>query len=139
MFRRNNNCVLILAIAAVLGIIVGVVAFNVVIPGIIIAIGVVLALTALILLLLSFIVLKVKGNENECLCSYIRCLGLGIVGTIITGIIALSITIATASVAIAILLGLLTAFALTTLLAFVGLIVCIAEKDCYKCVCDCKI
>ena len=136
MFRRNNNCILILAIAAILGIIVGVVAFNVTIPGIIIAIGVALAFTALILLLFSYVVTKVKGNENECLCNYARCLSLGIVGTIITGVIALSATIVTASVAIAILLGLLTAFALTTLLSFVGLILCIAEKDCFRCSCS---
>ncbi len=95
MFKRNNNCVLILAIAAVLGIIVGVVAFNVAIPGIIIAIGVALAFTALILLLLTGIVVKGKNNNNECLCNYTRCLSLGIVGTIITGVIALSITIVT--------------------------------------------
>ena len=53
MFKKDNNCIIILAIAAVLGIIVGVVAYNVAIPGIIIAISVALALTALILLLLS--------------------------------------------------------------------------------------
>ena len=136
MFKKDNNCILILAIAAVLGIIVGVVAYNVAIPGIIIAISVALALTALILLLLTGIVIKVKGNESECLCNYAKCLSLGIVGTIITGVIALSVTIVTASVAIAILLGLLTAFALTTLLSFVGLVLCIALKDCYRCSCN---
>ena len=136
MFRKDNNCILILAIVAVLGIIVGVVAYNVVIPGIIIAISIALALTALILLLLTGVVIKSKGNDNECLCSYIKCLGLGIVGTIITGVISLSVTIVTASVAIAILLGLLTAFALTTLLSFVGLILCIVLKDCYRCPCN---
>ena len=136
MFRRNNNCTLILAIVAVLGIIVGVVAFNVAIPGIIIAIGVALAFTALILLLFTGIAIKVKGDEKECLCNYARCLSLGVVGTIITGVIALSVTIVTASIAIAILLGLLTAFALTTLLSFIGLVLCIAEKDCFRCMCN---
>ena len=136
MFRKNNNCILILAISAVLGIIVGVVAYNVTIPGITIALGITLAFTALILLLSTGIALKAKGNESDCLCNYSKCLALGIVGTIITGIIALSITIATASIAIAILLGLLTAFALTTLLSFVGLLLCIALKDCFVCPCN---
>ena len=58
---------------------------------------------------------------------------LGIVGTIITAVIALSATIVTASVAIAILLGLLTAFGLTTLLSFIGLILCIINKNCCSC------
>lgn len=134
MFKRDCNCILILAIAAVLGIIVGVVAFNVAIPGIIIAISVTLALSALILILLTKLVVKVK--DYDCLCNYLRCLALGIVGTIITAIIALSVTIVTGSIAIAILLGLLTAFGLTTLLSFVGLILCIVEKDCYKYPCN---
>ena len=95
MFRKNNNCILILAISAVLGIIVGVVAYNVTIPGITIALGVTLAFTALILLLSTGIALKAKGNESDCLCNYSKCLALGIVGTIITGIIALSITMVT--------------------------------------------
>ena len=95
MFRKNNNCILILAISAVLGIIVGVVAYNVTIPGITIALGVTLAFTALILLLSTGIALKAKGNESECLCNYSKCLALWIVGTIITGIIALSITMVT--------------------------------------------
>ena len=133
MFKRDCNCILILAIAAVLGIIVGVVAFNVAIPGIIIAISVTLALTALILLLLTILVVKVK--EYECLCDYSKCLALGIIGTVITAVIALSVTIITASVGIAILLGLLTAFGLTTLLSFIGLILCIINKNCYKCDC----
>ncbi len=133
MFKRDCNCILILSIAAVLGIIVGVVAFNVAIPGIIIAISVTLALTALILLLLTILVVKVK--EYECLCDYSKGLALGIIGTVITAVIALSVTIVTASVGIAILLGLLTAFGLTTLLSFIGLILCIINKNCYKCDC----
>ena len=95
MFRKNNNCILILAISAVLGIIVGVVAYNVTIPGITIALGVTLAFTALILLLSTGIALKAKGNESECLCNYSKCLALGIVGNIITEVIALSITMVT--------------------------------------------
>lgn len=131
MFRKDCNCILILAIAAVLGIIVGVVSFNVVIPGIIIAISITLALAALILVLLTALVVKVK--EYDCLCNYSKCLALGIVGTVITAVIALSATIVTASVAIAILLGLLTAFGLTTLLSFIGLILCIINKNCCSC------
>ena len=133
MFRKNNNCILILAISAVLGIIVGVVAYNVTIPGITIALGVTLAFTALILLLSTGIALKAKGNESECLCNYSKCLALGIIGTVITGVIALSATIVTASVGVAILLGLLTAFGLTTLLSFVGLILCIINQNCCRC------
>ena len=133
MFRKDSNCILILAISAILGIIVGVVAYNVAIPGIIIAISITLVLAALVLVLLTALVTKIK--EYNCLCNYSKCLALGIIGTIITGVIALAVTIVTASVAIAILLGLLTAFGLTTLLSFVGLILCIINKNCCSCNC----
>ena len=132
MFRKDCNCILILAIAAILGIIVGVVAFNVTIPGIIIAISVTLAIAVLILILLTSLV--VKSKEYDCLCNYTKCLALGIIGTVITAIIALSATIVTASVAIAILLGLLTAFGLTTLLSFIGLLLCIINNNCCRCI-----
>lgn len=131
MFRKDCNCILILAISAVLGIIVGVVAFSVTIPGIIIAISVTLALAVLILALLTGLVAKIE--DYYCLCNYAKCLALGIIGTVITGVIALSATIVTASVGIAILLGLLTAFGLTTLLSFVGLILCIINQNCCRC------
>lgn len=131
MLKKDCNCILILAIAAVLGIIIGVVAFNVAIPGIIIAISVILALAALILIL--FTKLTVKVRNYDCLCNYSKCIALGVVGAIITAVIALSVTIETGSIAIAILLGLLTAFGLTALLSFVGLILCIINENCCSC------
>lgn len=132
MFRKNCNCIIISAISAVLGIIAGVITYFVAIPGIITAIWLAFGLSAGILVLVTYLLTRIERNQAKCLCEYTYCLPIGIIGTILTAILALAIGIVVGSISRAILVGLGLAFTLTTLFSFIGLIICLMKTRCTR-------
>lgn len=130
MCRRNCGCLITLLVGVILGIIVGYIAYTTAITGIVLALWVsfIISITALILLTLS--ALLACGKKERCVCNNGYCIAIPAVGTIITTIIGLAITITTGSVGIAILIGLATLFLVMTLLNLVKLILCLTDANC---------
>lgn len=124
---RNNTCLATIAISLVIGILAGIVFFGALLPGIvtIIIIGLLLATVSI------FAILLIKGRKEElCLCEYGTCLVIGIFGTIVTGIIALSLVLLTGSILFAVLIGLFGVFLVLTLLNLALILLCVVRTNC---------
>ncbi len=138
----TKNC----AISIILSVIIGIVIGGLFSTGTIISIttGIIVALifAAIALLSLVITVSLVKGrNEEKCLCNNGPCALIGAIGTIVTGIVGLSITLTTAFASI-LLVGFIGFFFTLTLISILLLVMCLlmnkCTKDCYKCCDECN-
>ena len=129
--RNNFSCLVVWVIAITLGIILGIVSFVTLIPGIIIALWIAFGIGAFGVLLTT--VLALTPFARQCLCEKGKCLIIAAIGTVILTIIALAITIVTGSVAIAMLIGLVTAFLVATILSIFNILFCLIDDGCRKC------
>lgn len=132
MLFGKIGCLISAFISIILGFIVGIVSFNVVIPGIVAALWIAFGIGVGALLLVILLAAFVKGREEWCICENGTCIAVGAIGTIISTIIGLSITITTGVVAIAVLLGITTFFLAFTLFGLLQLAICLSKKKC-KC------
>lgn len=129
--RKNDcGCILPLLVGAVLGIVVGYISYSTLIPGIVTAlwIGFGIGIGTLILLLLLSIFANCK--QERCICENGTCLAISTIGTIITTIIGLAITIVTGSVLVSALIGLATLFLTATLINLFQLLTCLINSIC---------
>lgn len=119
-----------LVITTLLGIVLAVLVFFFPIPGILIGVGITLALSAIILFLTVGLTTFLRDDKLNCLCNNVRCLLVSTIGTIIATIIALSIfIILPGSLAIAILFFFIGLFATLMLFTFARLITCLACRN----------
>lgn len=130
MGRRNCGCLITLLVGVILGIIVGYIAYTTTITGIVLALWVSFIISVISLILLTLSALLACGKKERCVCNNGYCIAISAVGTIITTIIGLAITITTGSIGIAILIGLATLFLAMTLLNLVKLILCLTDANC---------
>ena len=127
--KCNCTCLVIgIALSVIFGIIIGIIFYLGLVPlittGIWIAFGV--AVLALVFLL-SSVLFTARVKVFKCLCLSLGALLIGILGTILTAVGALSITLVTGSILIAILIGLGALFFGLVLAALTCIILCILD------------
>lgn len=130
MCFEKCKCLAEIILGAILGIIVGYLAFTTVIPGIITALWIAFGIAGFAIL--TLIVLAIAKNRRiaECICDNGACLLAGAVLTILMAIILLSIPVVIGSLLIAVLIGLATMFLTITLVALSNLILCLVNSAC---------
>lgn len=129
--RRNNDGVLItILIGIIFGIIVGYNAFLTLIPGIVSVLWAALAIGIVTLIILLLIAVLARERKERCINKNAIYIALSAVGTIITAIIGLAITITAESIGIAILIALGTLFLIVTILNLLRLIICLTSEAC---------
>ena len=130
--NRDCGCLLAAVVSIFLGIIIGVLFFfgfiPTIIPGIWIAFGIAV---------LSFIGVTIIATMNDrevmrCLCQYGRCLLTGIVGTILTTIVALVIELTIGEILPTIIIAILGFFFILLIIAIVLFIRCLIELNCHN-------
>ncbi len=132
MIQRNFGCVIAILIGVVLGIIVGAISFLLTIPGIVLALWISLSIGLGSLVILSIAALFNQTQNDRCLYNNGTCLTVAALGTIVTSLIGLTITISPAVILVSILLGLVTLFLTVTLISWVRLILCLIYKPCHE-------
>ena len=136
MYRRNT-WIIPAVVAAVLGIIIGILFFNGTIPVAIIATPIIFATVfAGVSLLLLFVAAAfvTKRETRECICEFGNPLIVGTVGTLVTGFIALTVIslLAAESFASALLLAFLGFFFIFAVIIFVLFVICLVNTYCYR-------
>ena len=134
---RNNECILPVIVAIILGVVIGALFFAGTIAAGIIAIPLIIGLFfSIITLILLFVTAAfgMKKETKECLCNFGRCLALGGFVTLISGILGLTFVGALAAGAIvsALLIGIFGYGLILNLLSFIGLLVCLINNNCYR-------
>ena len=135
--NRGNSWIIPAVIAAILGIIIGILFFNGTIAAIIIGTPIIFAtIFAGVSLLLLFVgaLVAVKREIRACICKYGNPLIVGTVGTLVTGFIALTAIelLAAGSFASALLLAFLAFFFIFAFIIFVLLVICLVNNYCYR-------
>ena len=137
MCKNTNLCILPVAIAVILGIVIGALFFTGTIAAGIIAvpliIGIIFAIITLILLY-NTAAFGVKKETRECVCEYGRCLALGGFVTLVTSFLALTFvgSLAAGAIVSALLIGIFGFGLILNFLSFVGLLVCLINNNCYN-------
>lgn len=127
MCNRDCDCVLGVIISLFLGVIIGVLFYFSLIPTITTALWIAFGLAALALVLIVGI--SIFGTP-KCVCGNGKCLLAGIIGTLVTATISLSLTLTATSVIYAIIVGLTGFFFSLLLISFIYLISCLIEAHC---------
>jgi len=127
MCLKSCNCLISATVSILIGVVVGILFFNAILTGIATAIIIALIFAALALLILTII--GASKKENKCVCKVGKCALIGAILTIILGLIASVLTIATGSIGFAILIGLLGAAFFFTVFTIAEIIGCILECD----------
>ena len=132
--RKNDcGCIIPLLIGAVLGIVVGYISYSTLIPGIVTALWIGFGIGVGTLILLLLLALFANCKQERCLCENGLCFAISTLGTIVTTIIGLAITIVTGSVLVSALIGLATLFLVATLINIFNLLNCLIKtRCCYK-------
>ena len=130
MRKIDCGCIISLLIGAVLGIVVGYVSYSTLIPGIVTALWIGFGIGVGTLILLTILSLVANGKQERCVCAKGTCLAVSAVGTIITTIIGLAISIVTGSVLVSALIGLVTLFLTATLMNIFKLLICLINSNC---------
>ena len=137
MCRNYNVCLLPGVVAAIFGIIIGVLFFlgtiAVEIIGTPIIISLIFAAVTLILLYVTA-AFGEKKQLQECVCGYGRCLIFSGILALAASFIALILidSLVAGSIGFAILIGIGGFAAILNFFSFVGLLSCIIERNCYK-------
>lgn len=130
MNRKNCGCLITLFIGIILGIIVGYNAYLTLIPGIVAALWIAFGIGIGALVLLAIMAQIACGKKEKCICKNGNCIAIPAVGTIITSIIGLSITITAEAIGTAVLIGLVTLFLTMTILNILKLVLCLINENC---------
>lgn len=124
----DNGCLLATVISIFLGAIIGVLFYFGLISAFVI--GTWIAFGIAMLALIGLVAIANNRNNNICICAYGRCLLAGIIGTIISAIIALAIELSVASIISAIVAAALGLFFTLLIIAIVLFIRCLIETNC---------
>lgn len=127
MCLKSCKCIISATVSILIGVAVGILFFVGILTGIATAIIIALIFAALSLLILTIIGSSKK--ENKCVCKIGKCALIGAILTLILGLIASVLTIATGSIGFAILIGLLGAAFFFTVFTIAEIIGCILECD----------
>lgn len=130
MFNKKCDCLIGVIISLILGVLVGYIFYLGLITGIIIALWIALGAAVIGLILLIALIISSRKEIDRCICINGKCLGLGILGTLILSTIALSITLAVANVGFAIFIGLLGAFLVLSAISMAKLLCCLINSKC---------
>lgn len=130
MCKKDCGCLLGLVISAILGVIVGFLVYTTEIVGITTAIWIAFGLAVGAVVLLAILSVVTRGKTERCICNNGTCLAIGAVGTIITTIIALAITVTTGVIGIAVLIGLVVLFLGLTIFGLLSLVLCLVNATC---------
>lgn len=137
----TKNCAISIILSAIIGIVIGGLFSTGAIASI--TTGIIVSLIFAAISLLSLVItVSLKGRgEEKCLCNNGPCALLGAIGTVITGVIGLSITLTTAFTSI-LLVGFIGFFFTLTVISTLLLVMCLllnkCTKDCYKCCDECN-
>lgn len=126
--KRRGSCAAIAIVSILVGVALGITAFSVAIPNIINALWIAFGIGSFGVIFTTF--LSLFSREKECLCENGICLIIFSIGTVIASTIALALTIVTASVPIAILLGVGTFFLVGAILSILKILLCLVEASC---------
>ena len=135
MCKNYNVCILPVAIAVILGIVIGALFFTGTIAVEIIEfsliIGIIFSIITLILLY-NTVSFGTKKETKRCLCEYGRCLIIGGLVTLVSSFLALTFisTLVTGAVVSALLIGIFGFGLILNLLSFAGLLVCLVNENC---------
>lgn len=137
MCKNTNTCILPIAIAVILGIVVGALFFTGTIATEIIAIPLIIGiLFAIITLILLFntVAFGNKMETKECICEYGRCLAIGGLVTLVSSFFALTFidTLVAGAIVSALLIGIFGFGLILNILSFVGLVFCLVNNSCYR-------
>ncbi len=124
-------CLISALISAILGIIVGFVSFSTALAGVVTALWIAFGIAILSIIILLIYPLIMNRRSLKCICDTGTCLAIGAIGTLITSIIGLTITIVTGSLFSAIIIGLATFFLALTIFSILQLLLCLT--DCKIC------
>lgn len=127
MCKKNNTCLVSVALSIILAIAAALAFFAGVLPGIIALVVASLILAAVATLV---IVLVKEYRQDWCLCDNGVCLVVGIVGTLLFGTIALAVTLTVGAILSAILIALVGFFAALTLTNLIALLICVSKNNC---------
>lgn len=130
MKDKGCGCIVSLLVGAVFGSIVGYISYSTLIPGIVATLWIGFSIGIGTLILLTLLALLVNGKQERCICANGTCLAGSAIGTIITTIIGLAITIVTGSVLVSILIGLATLFLVATLINIWKVLICLINSNC---------
>ena len=130
MCFKGCNCIISATASILIGAVVGILFYSALIPAITTAVIITLIFAALAFLLLTLI--GISGKDNECLCKVGKCVLLGTSLTLVLGLIASVLTLATGAIGYAILVGLLGAAFFFTLFGVIELIGCLLKCK-YNC------
>lgn len=132
--RCGLSCFLIFIASIVIGAIVALLFAFGLIPGIDIAFIAFLILAALLLLAyIALLALAATGRSrtlSKCLCAFGNCLLAGIIGTIVTAVIPLSIILVPGSLIVAIIVFIAITFISVMIISLIALLNCILSKLC---------
>ncbi len=128
----NNDCWCLLATVAgiFIGVILGLVYFFGLIPAVLTSVNALIVLAAVFLVVLILIGATAGTKVARCVCGNGNCLLAGIVGTIVVGLIATAVNLATITIANAVIIGLFGLFATLFIIAAVVFAKCIIETNC---------
>lgn len=126
----DNGCLLATVISIFLGAIIGVLFYFGFISAFVVGTWVAFGIAVLALVGLVVIGNNRDKNNNICICAYGRCLLAGIIGTIVSAIVALAIELTTASVVSAIVAAVLGLFFSLLIITIVLFIKCLIETNC---------
>lgn len=131
---ENYSCAITIIISLLLGVIAGILFFL----GILTEVLITLIIAIIISLLISIFlfILIIIPRYNECVRNLSCCVLIGLIGTLLTSIITLSIDTTTVSIVLAILIGLVVFFLSLTIIKFFRLLNCIINYNSISDNCD---
>ncbi len=130
MCNCNCNCIIRAIIGAIIGIIIGILYYLAFIPSIIVAIWIAFGISILSLIILAIISVFGREKTERCVCKNGKCFTISIIGTIVTSIAALGITLATGVISRAILIGLGGFFFAFLLVNLTEFLICLTKANC---------
>jgi len=135
--RTNCGCPIVIAIAIILGIVIGILFFNGLIALGTIALPAIGAFGALAMTVMALIAGIGKPETAKCVCKYGTCIVIGSVVSILLAIVALVVTLLAGSIAAAILVGAIGAAFIVTLVGMVLFLLCLVRSNC-RCRIECR-
>lgn len=125
----NLSCKAIgILLSIVFGVLAGILFFFKALPCVTVSIWVALAIAVIVLIATIFAVFRSNSiSDKVCLCRNISTLLVGVIGTIITAVVALALWLLPCSIFIATLIGLIAFFFVLTLSAVVCILLCLLD------------
>ncbi len=137
MCKNNNECILPVAIAVILGIAIGALFFTGIIETGIIAFPLILGIIFAIITLILIYFTAAFGNQKEtreCICKFGRCLVVGGLVTLVSSFLALTFidVLVAGAIVSALLIGIFGFGLILNFLGFAYILVCLINNNCYR-------